>query len=65
MFLGWGKGGCGAGRGLEQEKRAGQQEAGLGALWLSRENIWLPSAPLPKPGTTIFANWSSKSFYGF
>lgn len=33
--------------GLEQEKGAGQQEAGLGASWLSGENIWLPSAPHP------------------
>lgn len=47
MFLGGGQGGCGAERGLEQEKGAGQYEAGLGASWLSGENIWLPSAPFP------------------
>lgn len=38
---------CGAGRGLEQEKRAGPPELAEGALRRSRENIWPPSAPLP------------------
>lgn len=67
MFLRWGRGGCGAGRRLEQEKQAGQEEAGFegGGSWLSGENIWLPFSPLPKSDTTIFANWSSKSFHGF
>lgn len=38
---------------------------GGGGSWLSGENIWLPFSPLPKSDTTIFANWSSKSFHGF
>lgn len=49
----------------EQEKLAGQQETGLGASWLSGENIWLSCPQLPKSGTTIFTKWSSKSFHGF
>lgn len=38
---------CGAGRGLEQEKRAGPPELGKGVFRSSGENIWPPSAPLP------------------
>lgn len=69
MFLGWGRGGCGVGRRLEQEKQAGQQEAGLGGSGEGLVALWgrqlAALSPLPKSDTAIFANWSSKSFHRF
>lgn len=64
MFLRWGRGGCGAGRRLEQEKQAGQLEAGFGGAdsWLSGENIWLPSPHSPSQ-TLLFLQTGAANLF--